>query len=138
LLIGGCKDQNLDAKIRDVATDNVVYENRKADFNEIAAQCKKAKYVIFPYIGDSISSSGVLMDTLLMGGTPVGPNRGAFADLAAEGCCITYNNIDEVFCYPTDDNNCKRLDEKRIESFIENNSWSAFGSWIYEWFQENR
>lgn len=138
LLIGNCKDLELDARIKKAATANVTYENRKADFSEIAAQCRKAKYVIFPYIGDSISSSGVLMDTLLMGGTPVGPNRGAFADLAAEGCCITYDNIDEVFDLPTDDVSRIRLDKDNVETFIHNNSWDAFGEWLKKELFERR
>ena len=97
IAIGKCNDPILSKKIKALTNNNIVYENRTAEFAEIAALCKKAKYVIFPYIGESISSSGVLMDTLLMGGTPVGPDRGAFADLAELGCCITYNNIDDVF-----------------------------------------
>lgn len=130
VLIGSCKDKELDTRIREAATENVVYENRKANFSEIAAQCRKAKYVIFPYIGDSISSSGVLMDTLLMGGAPVGPNRGSFADLAAEGCCLTYDNIDEVFDLPTDENKKIRLDRDKVEKFINDNTWEAFGTWL--------
>lgn len=130
LLVGGCRDKELDSRIRKEVTDNVIYENRKADFTEIAAQCGKAKYVVFPYIGESISSSGVLMDTLLMGGTPVGPNRGAFADMAAQGCCITYDSIDEVFDLPTDDANRLRLDKENVDKFIEENSWDSFGKWL--------
>ena len=110
---------------------NIIYENRQADFCEIAAQCRTAKYVIFPYIGDSISSSGVLMDTLLMGGTPVGPNRGAFADLAAQGCCLTYESIDEIFYLPTDITNQIKLDPVKVNSFIKKNTWTSFGQWMY-------
>ena len=129
-VVGKCDDSELDEKISNLAYDNVTYENRAADFGEIAAQCKKAKYVVFPYIGDSISSSGVLMDTLLMGGTPVGPNRGAFADLAALGCCITYEKIDEVFSLPVDDAHRLRLNPEKVDSFIEDNSWASFAKWL--------
>lgn len=130
ILIGKCKDDELSNKIESLTNHNIKYENRNADFSEIAAYCQNAKYVIFPYVGDSISSSGVLIDTLLMGGTPVGPNRGAFADLAAIGCCITYNNIDEVFNLPVEDNQRLRLDPIKINAFIKENSWDAFGHWF--------
>ncbi len=130
LIIGKCVDDSLRKKIEELAKDNVVYENRSACYSEIAAQCKKAAYVLFPYVGDGVSSSGVLMDTLLMGGIPVGPDRGAFSDLAEQGCCITYNNLDEVFSLPTDEHRLK-LDPQKVNAFIENNIWSSFGDWLY-------
>lgn len=132
VLLGKCGDAELSRKIEGLLGNNVSFENRAAGFSEIASYCKIAKYVVFPYIGDSISSSGVLMDTLMMGGTPVGPNRGAFADLADCGCCITYGTIEEVFCLPTDENNRKRLDAKTIDRFIKSNSWDAFGEWLLQ------
>lgn len=135
-VLGKCRDSALWDRIESLSSEHIVVENRAADFSEVAAQCKKAKYVIFPYIGDSISSSGVLMDTLLMGGTPVGPRRGAFADLADVGCCITYNHINEVFEYPTDDEHRLRLDIGKVRRFINDNSWSAFGSWLYNWAKD--
>ena len=131
LIMGKCKEDSLFLKIQSLLTDNVRFENRSADFCEIAAQCKKSKYVIFPYIGNSISSSGILMDTLQMGGVPVGPNRGAFADLAERGCCITYNNIDEVFLLPVDKKNCKILDKNQVKAFVDENSWESFGTWFH-------
>ena len=130
ILIGKCKDEDLSNKIKARVSQNIRYENRNADFCEVAAYCRKSKYVIFPYVGDSISSSGVLMDTLLLGGTPVGPNKGAFADLAGVGCCITYNNIKEIFDLPTQEDDCIKLDKRNVDAFIKDNSWDAFGTWF--------
>ena len=131
LAIGKCNDPILSSEIEALTDDNIIFENRTAPFSEIAAHCKNAKYVIFPYIGESISSSGVLMDTLLMGGTPVGPNKGAFADLAKQGCCITYDNINDIFNLPMEDKNLIKLNPKNIENFIDENTWEAFGHWLY-------
>lgn len=130
-ILGKCNNEILRTQIQSASYGNVYFENRSADFDEICAQCKKAKYVIFPYIGDSLSSSGVLMDTLLMGGIPLGPNKGAFADLAAQGCCLTYNQIDEVFQLPTEEDQCIRLNPKAVREFLDSNSWNAFGQWLY-------
>lgn len=132
LIVGSCSDEILKKNIECHVSDNVIFENRTASFDEIAAQCKKAKYVLFPYLGDSISSSGVLMDTIQMGGTPVGPNRGAFADMEKEGCCITYNDISEIFYMPTKEGEQKRLRKSSVDKFLEENSWDAFGRWFYE------
>ena len=128
LIIGKSENEEIRKRIELCVNENITYEDRFAPYSEISSLCKKSKYVLFPYIGDSISSSGVLMDTLLMGGTPVGPNRGAFADLATQKCCIIYNNIDEVFFLP-DDN---KLDQKEISKFIKENTWEAFGLWLHK------
>lgn len=132
LIEGKCDDKELLNKIEKCCGKNIVFENRRPDFNEIAAQCKKAKYVLFPYIGDSVSSSGALMDTLMMGGTPVGPNRGAFADLAETGCCITYNDIDEVLKLPVDDASRIKLNDENINVFLNENTWDSFSKWLAE------
>ena len=131
LIIGRCNNEQLNKKIEALTSDNIIFENRTADFYEIASQCLKAKYVVFPYVGDSISSSGALMDTLMMGGIPIGPNRGAFSDLAKKGCCLTYNSIDEIFSLPIDDDNRIYLDSKKVKNFISCNSWDAFALWMY-------
>lgn len=130
-ILGNCPDKELKEKISEKCTGNIIWDNRKADFCEIAAQCKISRYVVFPYVGESISSSGVLMDTLQLGGIPVGPNRGAFADLAKEGCCITYNHIDEVFKLPMVRDETI-VNPNKIEQFINDNTWESFGKWLFD------
>lgn len=127
-ILGKAVSDNIRREIEHSVTETMWFDNRRAEFDEIAAQCKKAKYVLFPYIGDSISSSGVLMDTLLMGGIPLGPNRGAFADLQREGCCITYNDIEDVLGFIT--KTPHDVSKDSINAFINNNSWDVFGEWV--------
>lgn len=123
LILGKCKDSRLRSQIEEYAIDNVSFENRFADFDELAAYIKKSKYVLFPYVGESVSSSGVLMDTLAMGGCPVGPNKGAFRDLQEEGVCLCYNDYDELIDIINKD---AILSVKQREDFVANNSWSHF------------
>lgn len=137
LIVGRCLDNFLDEEIKKYCGDFIVYENRSASFEEIAAYCRKAKYVLFPYVGDSVSSSGALMDTLQMGGIPVGPKRGAFDDLAQNGCCIVYNSIEEVFGLPFDNKNRIEFDSDQVNAFLRDNSWQAFAHWIYDLFSDN-
>ena len=128
LIIGKCIDKVLKDKIVEHCSDNIIFEDRRADYSELSAQCKKAKCVLFPYIGDSISSSGVLIDTLLMGGIPIGPNRGAFADLRNVGCCFTYNTIEEVFNLNLDD---IQISPKAKDQFVDENTWSKYAAWMF-------
>lgn len=128
-ILGFCRDQALDQRIRTIVerNPNIKYENRRAEFSEIAVMIKRSKYVLFPYSGGSVSSSGALIDTIQLGGIPVGPNMGAFRDLNSEGLCLVYNDYDELFRIL---NSEIKLDEFRRVSFINNNTWEDFAKQI--------
>lgn len=132
LIVGKCDEPELNSAIVKYCNENVVFENRSANFDEIAAQCRKAKYVLFPYIGESVSSSGVLMDTLLMGGTPVGPDKGAFKDLKERGCCVTYKSYSELFNLPIQEGQKICLEPNNVHSFLKENTWSGFAKWLFD------
>lgn len=132
LILGKCNDGFLSKQIEQLCNNFITFENRKADFDELATYIKKCNYTLFPYIGDSVSSSGALMDTLAMGGTPVGPNKGAFKDLSDEGICLTYNNYDELISILTTKK--MKISEEKIKNFIKNNSWDEFGKTLKKLF----
>jgi len=96
LIIGKCENQKLSKQITENLQENIIFENRQADFSEIKAYCETSSYVVFPYIGTSVSSSGALIDTIAFKGTPVGPSKGAFKDLEQDGMCIVYHNDEEL------------------------------------------
>ena len=122
IILGKCTNPCLKKRILSLLTPNVVFMDRFASFGEIAAYVSKTQYVLFPYIGDCVSSSGVLMDTIAMGGgMPVGPDKGAFKDMAEEGACITYKSYEELFAILEKD--APRVDMK---TFAKKNSWSCF------------
>jgi len=122
-IIGKCDDVNLLEKIQSAVTPNVVFENRKIDFPELKSRIKSSKFVLFPYVGGSISSSGALMDTIVLGGIPLGPCMGAFKDLTHEGICLTYNTYEDIINLVRSN---QQVDEKRRNDFIRRNSWSHF------------
>ncbi len=126
-VLGKCQNQELEKTIKKYCTDTITYENRHADFAEIAQYCKIAKYVLFPYVGDCVSSSGALIDTIVLGGTPVGPNIGAFKDLSEESVCLTYNNYEDLGKLLGETIN---IDEESRNRFIKHNSWENFSNII--------
>lgn len=130
-ILGHAKDEMLREKIQSQCNSHIMYEDRRADFTEIAACCKDSKYVLFPYIGESISSSGALIDTLVFGGVPVGPNRGAFKDLAEEKACLVYDNYNGL-CELLNQNQTIHTDDR--EEFLDKYSWDNFVKLIYEKF----
>lgn len=126
-IIGRCKDTLLDEKIKDLCSPNIKYENRKISFDELKALIDKTRYVLFPYVGDCVSSSGALIDTLTLGGCVVGPNVGAFKDLQEEGVCLTYHSNEELFDLLKND---IAVDKARISRFIKDNSWANLSNFL--------
>ena len=126
-IIGRCDDPAYARELESSLPAGVSFENRRASFAELAALSAAARYVLFPYLPGSVSSSGVLMDTLALGGTPVGPAIGAFSDLAEEGLCLTYSSVEELFVILSGK---QGIDPARRTAFIRNHSWEAFAKTI--------
>lgn len=124
-IIGKSSDKNLIDEIKKYCNERIMLDEKRASFGEIAAYCKSSKYVLFPYIGDCVSSSGALIDTIAMGGNPVGPNIGAFKDLKEEGICSTYNTYDNLLEI--------LMSARPIicnEAFVKKNNWESFANFI--------
>lgn len=128
-VIGVCKEKQLEERINNSCSSSITYENRKADMSEIASFCKSSRYVLFPYIGDSISSSGALIDTIVLGGNPVGPNVGAFKDTSEIGVCLTYKDTRELMEILNSNN---KIDENNREEFLKDNTWDKFAYRVYK------
>ena len=128
-IIGRCDDPAYARELEVSLPAGVSFENRRAPFEELASLSKAARYVLFPYLPGSVSSSGVLMDTLALGGTPVGPAIGAFSDLAKEGLCLTYSSVEELFVILSGK---QGIDPDRRTALIRNHSWEAFAKTIWQ------
>ena len=126
-ILGKSQDKILERLIKSACNHHIHYDNRKANFNEIAYYCQNSKYVLFPYIGNCISSSGALIDTLLLKGTPIGPNRGAFKDLSEEGLCFVYNDYTELKNVL---NETRKIDESKRMEFLNKHSWENFAYFL--------
>lgn len=122
-IVGKCKDVNYAKQIESLLTPNISFENRIVSFEELEVLIKQSRFVLFPYLTESVSSSGALIDTISYGGTPIGPHRGAFADLMKEGICYTYNEYTDIDSLINKNNS---VSIKNISEFVDNNTWSAF------------
>ena len=129
LVIGICHDRTLADQIAELCNDRVHYENRKIEFSELAQRISCCKYVLFPYIGDCVSSSGALIDTICMNGNAVGPNVGAFRDLSDFGVCHTYNDYNELALLLKD---YSEIDFEKRDAFICTNGWKQFCNFVHQ------
>jgi glycosyltransferase involved in cell wall biosynthesis len=130
-IVGQCQNPELAKQIESYCGERITFNNHMAIFEEIAFHIKASRYVLFPYIDSGFSSSGALIDTLMLGGTPLAPDMGAFKDLKEEGLCITYNSEDELFDI-LNSGTTQRIDQDKVKTFIENNSWESFIEKIHD------
>ena len=128
-IIGRCKDKLLAQAINEQCNEHIHFQNTRVEFSELKVLIAKSKFVLFPYIGDCVSSSGALIDTIAMGGNSLGPNVGAFKDLEEEGCCLTYTDYDDMVCIL---NSERKINKENIEAFLRYNSWDSFVNSIIE------
>ena len=64
-----------------------------------------------------------------MGGNAVGPNIGAFKDLAKEGVCKVYNSFEDLSKYLVLEN---EEGEEQKAKFFQENSWKNFAHYVEE------
>jgi len=108
---------------------NLVYMNRYIPDDELAGIIADTGVILFTYHADSVLSSGALMDSLQYDINILGPETGAFNDLAKEGLIKTYRD------YPDLLEKIKLLKVKSYQEpfrkelkrkFIKDNSWASF------------
>ena len=126
-ICGKCEEDGLEEEILNYCDDTIEFNNGYISFERLTGYINQSKFVIFPYLGESISSSGALMDTIMLGGNVVGPNRGAFKDLSEEGVCFVYDNYDEMYDLLT---STKSVNDNIRLAFIQKNSWESFGLYL--------
>lgn len=133
MIIGKCGDEDYEKKITSFLKGDSVFENRFADFDELKTLIRETKLVLFPYLKNSISSSGALMDSLLFGATVVGPNVGAFKDISADELCFTFNDYSDIFRMV--DRNAT-IEPNKIEQYVNCNTWECFSRRFDEYIEK--
>lgn len=126
-IVGKCNDKLYRDKINSLTSKNITYENKIIPFEELGELISKSRFIVFPYLKQSISSSGALMDTISFGGTAIGPDKGAFNDLADEGICYTFSSYNDIIDIINDRST---ISIDIIENFILKNTWAKFSEKI--------
>lgn len=124
-IVGLCKSEGYEEKIKQNLSEHIIYENRKIEFEELYKDISRSQFVLFPYISSSVSSSGALMDSLSLGANIIGPSKGAFKDLFDEGICSVYDDLNDL---PNIKERFSGVNKSAIQLFVNKHSWDDFAA----------
>lgn len=133
MLAGKFNDITYFDKVNLVATDDVIINNSFISDEDLFILHAQSKYILFPYNSLSVLNSGALTLSLSCFSNIIGPNRGAFKELADLGIIYNFNTYDDILKllnkdFESTDNN--------VKEFIENNTWDHFGLTINKMLQK--
>ena len=136
LVTGKIPSEEYRKKLYRLASAKIRIENRFVSDEELFSLISSSKVVLFTYKQESVLSSGALMDSISAGATVIGPETGAFGDLAKEGLVITYTDFRDLIT-KTDLILGKKLgvNKAKLDTFIAENSWPHFGIRLADFIQ---
>jgi len=134
LISGKVKPDSYESIITGFCNDKIHLDNRYVPEEDLIARIADSKTVIFTYVGNSVLSSGALMDTLSYGGYVLAPRVGAFKDAEEVHLISTFKTYEDLI--PLLDMRIKAAASGKneiIEKFIDENNWHRFARKVAEW-----
>jgi beta-1,4-mannosyltransferase len=133
LIVGKVPSNEFLDKLKEFENEKIIINNQYIDNEELSVMINSSKAVLFTYTGDSVLSSGALMDSLAHGALVIGPHVGAFKDSSDLGVIKTYQNFDQLMSILHElDDAKKAIDHQKISDFTSNYSWENFGHQLNE------
>lgn len=108
-------------------SENIIIRDQFIENAELAVLMHQSKAVLFTYAGDSVLSSGALIDSISLGAAVIGPNVGAFAELGELGIISTYNTMEDLkILLDQVDQSDPQVIRAKTKEFIDSHTWSEF------------
>ncbi len=138
LIVGQSDSEHYLKELKKFENKNIIIENIFVNESELIERIRSSRIVLFTYLKASVLSSGALMDSLGLGPEVIGPDTGAFKDLANQNIIHTYKNFDDLI--PLIDKLLKKkiTDSLKVSNFIRENSWENFATKFHNWIIEDR
>jgi glycosyltransferase involved in cell wall biosynthesis len=136
-IVGECTSEEYYRVLSRYGSQQVSIENRFAEKSELEELMAAARFVLFTYSGESVLSSGALMDSLACKATVIGPDVGAFRDAGRAGVIKTYKTFDEIpgIIWQLKDRPENEL-VARIDEFVNAHTWEKFSRAFIERLSE--
>jgi hypothetical protein len=117
--------------------ETIQIEDRFIEREYLEELVHKSKIVLFTYAGESILSSGALIDSLALRATIIGPNTGNFKDLHAKGMIEIYDDLPELI-QVIDKllHSSRTFSSASLDAYFEETSWKNFICEINKWIKD--
>jgi len=131
VIIGKVSDESYGEELLKYQNAGIKIINRFAENIELKRLAMKSKIILFPYQSSSVLGSGVLMDSIVYEADILGPEKGAFANLAHEKLIYSYKDYDDMVVRIEEIlKSDKGIDVVKRKSFIKQNSWDEYADFI--------
>ncbi len=127
LIAGKAVSSEFFRELQKFKNENIKIRNKFLEEEELKEMVHESKAILFTYSGNSVLSSGALIDSISFGGLVIGPNVGAFSDMGAQGIIKTYDTLSDLLVL------LERLDNldsyeisRKIIDFVNSHTWSEF------------
>ncbi len=114
-------------ELRKYENENIIIRDQYIESDELAVFFQQSRLVLFTYSGNSVLSSGALMDSISHGAIVFGPDVGAFSELGNAGVIKTYGDFEDlkVHLEQLDQLDSSDISEK-IHDFVNTHTWPEF------------
>jgi beta-1,4-mannosyltransferase len=132
LIAGKFRSAKYFTEVNGAKGTNVLLVNKSLDEDELASLLARSKFVLFTYNSSSVLSSGSLCKTLGFFKQVIGPDAGAFRQLATRGIIKTYKNhenLEQLLIRMCADETIQ-VKEELIRNYVDHVSWPKFCSFI--------
>lgn len=128
-IAGKVLNESYHSVIRNVLCDKVTLINEYLDKQKLFELASRSQIILFPYSKAGVLSSGVLMDSLSWNTVILGPDVGAFSDLATDNLIFSYTNFDALVETASKIlQGTLHIDHSRVNFFLNENTWGKYAN----------
>jgi beta-1,4-mannosyltransferase len=128
LITGKALSEEFYEKIIKFSGNNIIIKNEFVSDHELMQMISESRIILFTYSGNSVLSSGALIDSISYGAFVVGPNVGAFKEMGELGIIKVYDDfmqLPEIIDNSLIDDHSV-VQSQKINHFIKNHTWDKF------------
>jgi beta-1,4-mannosyltransferase len=126
LIAGKFTDDRYFRQVSRYKSENIEILNTFIDNANIVEYTSLSRYVLFPYSGECVLSSGSLMESVGMLANIIGPRKGAFVDLAKLGIISIYDSYADILDILEHHDDLQERQSKKLRDFAKENTWEMF------------
>ncbi|MEO6283037.1 MAG: glycosyltransferase [Dyadobacter sp.] len=127
-IAGKFKDKKYLEKVNEFISPEVTIDDSFIPDEQVIELHKQSRFVLFPYNGSSVLTSGALAFSLSLKSAIIGPKLGAFKELGEMGLINTFESYSDIADIMRNGNEISPLN---LNKFIEEHSWDNFGKSLF-------